>query len=239
MSSFVTFDYTKKLMREHELRYWTIKDSDGRSILGEQKDSEISIQDSIDQLEDAMGEIQGKYINLSLRSKSRAERGAGGDLKSGIFDLKVQLNQSGGINGVATATDRRLEDLMQTINDLKLQMIEDKHEREKQELKNKIKELEEGNPMLDQVINGLGRLFTNQNQPAPEVQAPVQEKEVPVRKLAGVQPDKNGDGPRIKSALIRLGKIDSNLIDTLESLASFAEKNPDQFLGYIGMLKNM
>lgn len=238
MSSFVTFDYTKKLMRDHELRYWTIKDSDGRSTLGEQKDSEISIQDSIDLLEDAMGEIQGKYINLSLRSKSRTERGSGGDLRSGIFDLKVQLNQSGGINGTANATDRRLEDLMQTINDLKLQMIEDKHEREKQELKNKIKELEEGNPMLDQVINGLGRLFTNQTQNnAEQPSQQPQEREVPVRKLAGVESTESTD--RLKTALRRLGKIDSNLVETLESLATFAEKNPDQFMGYIQMLKSM
>jgi hypothetical protein len=234
MSSFQSQEYAINLMRLHDCRFWIIKDSDGRSVLGEQKDEESTLEQSIEALESALMEINGKYVNLHLRSKSRAQRGAGGDIKSGNFDLKVNLsgNQINGVNQGNSNNDLALKSLMQEIQSLKVQMIEQKHQQELGVLKQEISELKNGNPLLDQVIQGLAGVFVkgeNNNQAA---QIPALSQSPA---LSGTEP-KKGTG-RIQAAIKRLAVVDPNFIESLEKLVSFAENNPDQYHAYLSMLK--
>jgi len=239
MSSFVSLDYAKRLMRDHEVKYWKIKDSDNRSVLGEFKDPESTLEQSIDMLENSIIEIQGKWINLELRSKSAKERGAGGDIRTNNYDLKVLLDSKGGINGPGAqqnSNDGLIKTLMAEIQNMRVDMLRQQHSFETASLKAELAELKEGNPMMDQVIAGLAKVFVPGAQaPGNEIPlqpaSPVQQ----VQHLAGVEEGKN----RIQSALRTLASIDSNLKETLEALARFAKKNPDQYHSYVQMLKNL
>ena len=232
--SFVSFDYAKNLMRTHQVRFWKLKDSDNRSVLGEQRNEDLDVEQSIHQLEQAFSEIEGKYVILELRGRSPKERGSGGDTKTTSFELRVSIQNLSG-QGVGIAGNgymsSDIQRLTERINQLETDKIRIEHKFEIDSLKKEISELKEGNPALDAIIAGLGNLI--QPKMAPNGAAP--EPAQPVRALAGVDQKKPG---KIQAALKRLAAIDSQLIETLECLAAFAESNPDQYTAYVQMLKS-
>ena len=225
MSTLVTQDYAFRLMREHDCRFWKLKDSDGKSVLGEQKSDEVGIEESVRKLEDTLAELNGRFVNLEARSRSSKDRGAGGDLKSGIFDLRVKLDGNG-IGSTATASPSINPALYDRIAGLEKQLLEVEYKHKMSDLQRQIDELKEGNPMLDQLVPVLSGLFAQGNPGGTAAaQAPA---------LAG--PEKKQG--RVKELLVRLSKVDPNVLETLECLVKFAEANPSQYLGYVNMLKS-
>lgn len=226
MSTLVSTDYAVRLMREHELKYWKLRDADGKSVIGEQKSEDVDLDASIRRLEDTLNELTGRYVLLELRSRSAKERGSGGDLKSGIFDLRVKLEGVSGIGNTSASGQNFNTSLFDRISALEKQLIEERYQNKMERLQDQINELKDGNPMLTQVIGTLGNMFSNQG------------KTVEAAPVAPVLGSTDKKPNRLKAAIIRLAKIDNDPVGTLEALAAFAEKNPDQYNGYLSMLKS-
>lgn len=226
MSTLVTTEYAIRLMREHELKYWKLRDADGKSVIGEQKSEDVSLDSSINRLEDTLNELSGRYVLLELRNRSAKERGSGGDLKSGIFDLRVKLEGVSGIGSTAANSPAMPTQLFDRIASLEKQLIEERYQNKMERLQDQINELKEGNPMLSQVIGTLSNVFAGQMRP---------NEAAPTAPALG-NPEKKPN--RIQSAITRLAKVDRDPIGTLEALATFAERNPDQYNSYLTMLKS-
>ncbi len=240
MSTFVSQEFVVKQLRAHQIKFWKMVDSDGKSVIAEQKDEERTVEQSVNMLEETLMDLRGKYVLLKARAKGGSKIAAGGDNTTGIFDWKILLDEKA--QGVGAVKEPGSSDvtkhltLMDQIQNLRLEMQQKEHQHQMERLQDRIKEMEsemkESNPMMDSLIAGLTKVFAGGSLSAPVASVPT----TPVPQLAGTEPS---NGARIKNAIIRISKIDPDVPETLEALASFAEKNPEQFLGYIKMLKSM
>lgn len=228
----VTAEFVVKQMEQYDCSYFTIKDSDRTSIIDEQQDSDVSTKQAIAQLQETLASINGNFVFVEISKKNRRQKANGGDVRAGHYSYRVNLNSNtksinGGVNMADNAAYRAL---MEQNNALRLQIVEMKKDQEMDELRREIAEIKEGgrNPMLEQlmpaVIGYLGNSGTGAVAPG----------------IAGTETEQEpSSNERLKAAFAKLKKVDPTYIDTICMLADFAEKKPEQYKGFLPMLKNM
>lgn len=220
------FIFTK--MHSNRLSYYKVLDSDGKTILDQQDDDEVSVDEAVNLLRDTLENISG-LITVVLSEKSTRAKAAGGKIGDIRYTIKITDSDIKGIAGheevrndtLRSAIAAQYEAQMETLrekhkNEIALMKLQADHDRKFSELNEKIKELKEGD-MTEKVLPYLAGIFGNV---------------VPGAPINGIpqEPHLNGPGDdfkmRLTSAINRIIKVDSNFVDNLEKLADLAESKP-------------
>lgn len=223
--AYVNPEYVTKLMQEKDLKFFVVLDSDGKSILADQQNSDITLDKAVSMLKEVFDEITGPYVIVKLRDKSRKQTSAGGDIKTGNYDFKVKLGEAA-ISG-PNAPNATITGLLNRINALETALVRQEKDFQLKELQRQFDEFKENqkSPYLEQLMPLLASCLTG-SKPAP-IASPG---------IAGVEDDPK---EKIKEAIKRLAKVDKNIADTLTALADFAERKPEMYMQYIPLLKTM
>lgn len=220
------FIFTK--MHSNKLSYYKVLDSDGKTILDQQDDDEVSVDEAVNLLRDTLENITG-LITVVLSEKSTRAKAAGGKIGDIRYTIKITDTDSKGINGheevrndtlrsaIAAQYEAKMETLIEKHkNEIALMKIQADHDRKFNELNEKLKELKEGD-MTEKVLPYLAGIFGNV---------------VPGAPINGIPQEPHLNGPadenkvRLMNAINRLIKVDKNFIGNLEKLADLAESSP-------------
>jgi hypothetical protein len=248
--NFVTFDFIKKVAAKHNLKVWKIVDSSGEPI-DKQESESIEPAESMEQLYEVYAGVVGEYVGVQLSPRKLK---LGGDQISNVFKYKLKcLKQNDEPDytaapgrkagaGLAGLSDNITSQLIalnvalaetkaaQKINELERQLAEAKAEKKNGKGKMLERYLEQmllsasapkvrtaPAPVADNHTENIASNF-DQNSPA----AP-----------AGQNGVKN-----LAASLQKLKSVDSDFINSIESLAKFAEREPEQYRNYLVMLQN-
>lgn len=217
-------------MKAEQLRFYSVLDSDGKSVIDEVDDEDIDSSESQDRLSDLLYSLEG-LVYVTLRGSSKKKRAQGGDVAAKTYRYSIRLGnavtsqQSGSNSGIAGFGE--IFKLMNEKHAMEMAAL-----RKEMELREEMKELrrmiEEGNnqgiekylPLLQNIFNSP----TNMSTPR-------------TIGIAGNDQDAVEDKKAILSdAISRLYKVDPELHNTLAKLAAFAEQNPTKFKMYLQML---
>lgn len=197
---------------------------EGSNVIAENQSCD-SVEQCIEELTEVFESLDESSVIVKLSNKKKSDRSKGGrDHK--YREYKVGLRSSDSL-GSGAGSLSMLERIFQLQLELKLR---DK-DKEKEDLERRIKELEEGgnNPMLEKGINLIAGFLSSQG------------KTVVAGHNDGPLPGAGVATPaeRVKAAISRLAKIDPQCVDTLELLADFAEKKPEDYRRFIPIVKGM
>lgn len=222
----VTKDYVTRTMKDKGLKHFTVKDSDGKSVIGDNHDEDTTVEKSAAMLEELLEEVSGTYVYVNLSEKTKRQKGAGGNMM-GDYNFKVKLH---GDTTSISGHNPNSSNYYKQLADLQIQLAEIKKDHEIERLKMEFEEFkkEKSNPMMDAALGHLINIMSGSHQTQQAVTA-----------SPGIHGTGDDAQSRMKSALKRLSKVDKNLAETLVSLANFAEKNPKAYHNYLPMLKNM
>jgi hypothetical protein len=199
--------------KAEQLKFFTVVDADGKTILDEQNDEEISQEEATDLLQAALDSYEGT-VKVILRPVNKRARANGG---------------IGNADGGASA-------LMRELYEQKMEMFQMnfKHREEMRELAEKQTNLTD--KILEQVLPHIGSILplltkpANMFTPTPGIAG---HNDAPVT-AEQVQP--NDTIQRLNAAVKRLYAVDKELATHLEQLADFAEKKPEKFKSVIGQI---
>lgn len=221
-------EYLFELIEKNQAQYFTIKE--GNNIIDDCSYTPVSVDEVKERVDSAISNCMGVLI-IELRPKSKAELGKGGSTRGTVTLRFNTLAQNA--NRVAVPSEGHsssgLLAMQKQIEDLKIEALKREFDfkLKEMELNRKIEESKGNNPMIEQGLGFLQTYLAGQNQTAPPVRVGV----------AGVEdiPTKE----RVQSALRRLKTADSTWVETLETIAYFAESNPEQYTSNINLLKQM
>lgn len=233
--NFVNKDYIAELMQGENLYLFTLCGVDGKSILCEQDDEATKVGEAIQKLDHCLESLEpNQVVYLTLRRTSKKDKGLGGSTR-GNYQFKIRTGTAKAISGHTPQIDTSLVNseilrLMQEKKELELKMAELKAEQKHAELERKIEEIK-NESVLDkyapQIMGVLQSMFAKQTS-APVAVAGLEQEETQTETTPK---------QRITAAINRLLKVDKNLVETLELLATFAEQQPQSYLGFLPMLK--
>jgi hypothetical protein len=221
-----------KFCIEKEMCFFSVYESNGRTLMYDYQDEGGTSQDCHDQLEEFLDSVEEGYVCIKLSKRSKKDKSKGGDpeeKKNYEFRVRVGPEKSKSSSGI----DSTVLELIKQNHELMLKIQLKDNEREREKLVDQIKELKENkgdhwSQYAPQVIGLLEKgLFGTGNQTVPVQGTPINGPDGPTRKEV------------IMESLNRLGKVDPDLAGTLKSLADFAEKSPDKYKMYLPMLKGM
>lgn len=229
-------------MHSNKLAYYKVLDSDGKTILDQQDDDEVSVDEAANLLRDTLENISG-LITVVLSEKSQRAKAAGGKIGDIRYTIKITDTDAKGLSGheevrndtlraaIAAQYEAKMETLIEKHkNEIALMKIQAEHDRKFNELNEKLKELKEGD-MTEKVLPYLAGIFGNVVPGAPAINGIPQE------------PHLNGPADenkvRLMNAINRLIKLDRNFIDNLEKLADLAEKSPMTYSLAISKLNSL
>lgn len=212
-------------------KFFSIVDADGKTVLDEQNDEELTHEEATDQLQAALDSYEGtvKVILRPINKKTRAN----GGIAQANYVYTIRLGSSA--KGIGNTSDS--SSLMRELYDQKLQLMElnFKHREEMRELQEKQSNLTD--KILEQVLPHIGSILPLLSKtpipmltPTPGIaghdDAPVTTEQV----------KPNETIQRLNAAVKRLYAVDKELATHLEQLADFAEKKPDKFKSVIGQI---
>jgi len=225
--------YVLDMMKEKELRYFTIKDSDNKSLISDQKDPDCTLEKAIAKFEEAIENIDGPFVYVKLASKSGKEKEAGGNVTSGTYEFRVKLDSENvkGIEGINN--NAAVVKLMSDVSRLETKLVEQQKEFELKQLRKEFEDFKKDqkntNPYMDMAIAQLANVFSKgQNKVA--ISSPG---------IAGIDNNEPDQLTKAKAAITKLRKIDENFGDHLLLLSEFAEKKTDTYKAFIPTVKNM
>lgn len=211
-------------------KFFSIVDADGKTLLDEQNDEELTHEEATDQLQAALDSYEGtvKVILRPINKKTRAN----GGIAQANYVYTIRL---GSVKGIGNTSDS--SSLMRELYDQKMQLMElnFKHREEMRELQEKQSNLTD--KILEQVLPHIGSILPLLSKtPIPMV--------TPTPGIAGhddapvtaEQVKPNETIQRLNAAVKRLYAVDKELATHLEQLADFAEKKPDKFKSIIGQI---
>lgn len=191
-------------------------------LYGENQDA-VSTTTACTMLAEILNGIKGRSVLVELRPKARKATGAGGDMRTGFFDLIVDISDSlpanergaggyggPGLNGIEEILKRE-----QQINELKIAAIRAEQEQTKASPFIRIAEKFAEN---DKLINMIGDKLLNALMPKPQ-------KPTIKAALAG------NEREEINNTLERLKGLDPEYVVTLKNLADYLEQNPGMLDG--------
>jgi hypothetical protein len=115
----LTQEGIKKLQEQQKAVYWKIRDISRRFEINRQ-DQDISLEDSVDILQDFLGQLKGELILVTLYTTVPGKRVKGQEYDSGL-DVKFKPNDAGtsinpgNISGIGLKEYLELKDQMQKI----------------------------------------------------------------------------------------------------------------------------
>jgi len=215
MSATVKPDYVYNLILKHKTIYWTVKTTDKGLQFAEQQEV-ISPAESASMLREALDAISARVVLVELRPKARKVMGTGeargGDIKTGFFNLMVDLSanlpaneRSPGMYG-----SNQLDEILkreQTITNLKIEALEKEHAANQEKsspLMKLIEKFTENEQLIGAVADKLISAFTLP----------------PARAAVGTAPK------QIDSTLTRLKALDADYENTLFYMVEYMEQNP-------------
>lgn len=226
----VNKQYVFDLMEKEQLPYFTIRDNAGspRHIL--QNESEANIAEAVSMMQECFDVLEDNYCHVTLSDRNRVQKGKGGENIN--YQFKVNLMAGNKAAAIASVRTTNTSDIkyIQEIDALKREIEIMKFNARLEKMQDEMKAMKEGSMVEKllsnpQIIQGIGGMFG--------IKTPVA--------LAGSE-----DGPvdgapvekenKIRSALTKLMKIDSDLPETLSKLADYAETNPAQYFTFKKML---
>lgn len=238
--AFVSKKRCLDVMQENSFKYYKVLDTD-KSCIAEQQDPELSEKAAYTKLEEVLEEIEGTWVHVQFRHKTSKEIGAGGSIKSGVIDLKVKLSDQrkegdihvGALNQSVMQLMRENAELKTQLNDIRRQHEIDLLKKEFADWKKEEKDKNKTSPIIEQGIGILADYFRN----AGKAQAPVTQQAAPAQMPINGPDEVSGKKQKVQDAIKRLSAIDPNLPDTLQMLATYAEKNPASYSSMLPMLK--
>lgn len=221
--AYINPTYLYKLQNEHQAVFWKVYDSVARVPINEQTE-DISLEDSQDKLKSTIENCSGDYVNVKLY-QNKPKRKTAGDTVISEIHVKVKLGNSitdnsrqvsnAGLNGIS------LNDYISKIDEVrkleleKLKMeIEHSQDKEQSKLEKILNKLLDNDSFVLGLTGVLKAIVTKGQ--AQTVSKPPQQ---------ALKPSTGNDD--INQAVERLSKIDPDIVNTLNNLAAFAEKNPD------------
>jgi hypothetical protein len=214
-------------IKANDAQYWKLL-SGGKLITKQGQD--IGLDTSIAILEDALNNASGGIVEVVASDKPDGEKARGGKVVN--YTYKIDLRNGApvavdsGIGGLGESSSEVWE-LKQRIRDMEWQQKLDAAIEKASSPLNGIRE----HPAFMPAVMGLLNKFMGPKQAIP-VQGPA---------VNGTAQETHEieQGEKLAAALHRLAAVDPNLPETMEMLADYAEKNPEQYKSFIPMLKNM
>jgi len=231
--------------------YFKITESDGKGLLGE-NDEDIPVPEAMVLLEDSLRQLEGTVrvvLTEEFKQKSDGQR-TGSGKASHSFLLRLG-NETKSVNGSdPSPMNNTIMGLMQQNYSLQLDAIKKEFETNAklEELKRSLKNdaapdsgltvlLDTLRPYIPAIMQKLSMA------PTPGYTslavAGVNDQEIDtIQKndnMNSITPDLE---IRLNNALAQLIKVDKNTVETIESLATFATQQPEQYLAFIPILKS-
>lgn len=224
-------DWLIRKMLAEKLPYYQVLDSDGKTVIDENDDKEVDVNEAAKRLIDLFDQITGP-ITVKLSEKTKKEKGAGGSSRNLSYTLKIDSKKNNSdVNGIGAVN-----------NSANIAEIEARLEAKYEEkLAAKMKEIE--------LLRRIEKLEEEKNAPDDlEKYAPV------IQAIAGMfgngggiplngSPNINGPGEvnpvfsRINAAVKILYSNDKNFVENLEKLADIAKNRPFIYSMAISKLK--
>ena len=237
-NNLVQIDHVAVQIKKHGAIYWTIQNANGDYL--DRQDKEVTIDDSVAQFYVSAKAIKGDFFKVRICAKKITEL-IGNNLKVQSFSYNVVCMErilpdyqylNPGMNYNRDADNNR-------ILDLQLQLIEERHKRQLEDLERSFQDKIKKDPGKEKrtalIEKMLEHLFLNEmnkpgsvaiaNHPAP---------------IAGSGVDEMHE--RLKLALQQLQKATggkAELIDTLEKLVQIHKDNPTAFITYVKMIRGI
>lgn len=215
-------------MRDKDLGYYEVLDDDKKTLLDDHDSGHV--QKAIDQLENFLRDIKGKYI--FVKCYATKDEGKGGS-RSQKYWYKIELNPTA---ETTTGSNQSVLGIgaLQTYANEKAQLLGEieklKYEKELQSIRTDFdKKLEDSQDKTMQLLTAFAPMISGMfgNKLPTPVQGTV---------INGTEVDQK---EKLKNALAKLRAVDADYIETLTQLAAFAEKNPEQYHSFKPMLKTI
>lgn len=214
----------EKVQKEN-LPFYQILDNDGKTIIDENNDPDVSAHEAVKKMQDIFDNITGTVI-IKLCSRSKEDKAKGGPARNITLTTKIpDTSNNSNIQGIGSVSPN-IAEIEARLEEKYNQKLE-AYKRE-QDLLRRIEKLEaeknEGSD-VDKYLPLIAGIFGNQ-MPVP---------------LAGNDPNINGPGnevhERINNAIKILYKNDKNFVSNLEKLAQISQNNPLVYAVAIEKLK--
>jgi len=242
--NFVTFDFIKKVAAKHQLKVWKIVDSTGEPI-DKQESESIDVAESMEQLQEVYSGVVGEYVGVQLSPRKLK---LGGDQISNVFKYKLkclQQNEQTDYTAPARKGGAVLSGLSDNITSqliaLNVALAETKAAQKINELERQLAEAkaEKKNGKGKMLERYLEQMLLSASAPkAQTAPAPIAETHQEQITPAPAAPAGQNGVKNLAASLGKLKAVDSNFVASLESLAKFAEQNPDQYKLYLEHLKS-
>jgi hypothetical protein len=205
-------DYVSEVMRQHETNIWRLYDATGR-ILINKNDKDISIEDSIELLQECIEKSVGDYVTVKLYTKIPSRKVEGETAEQGLH-IKVRLpanrdnTNQGFLNGQPNWKD--LIQLNDQKNKLELEKFKLEMETEKPNAWEKIaNKLLENDALIIAITGFLSKVSSS-----------------PAAATVIAAPKTNIDDNSIQESIQKLSEIDADYQKTLSDMAEYLTKNP-------------
>jgi hypothetical protein len=247
----ITKERIFEIISENELPYWELKDSDKGFTVQRQSQTD-NIEDSIDKLNTVLNDIKSTKVFIRISNfpfPIRAGRVVGRETQSYFIKLEQTKNKEMSDN-VGTGALAYIVPLMKEIGELKAGLVRAEMESIKSEFQKQIDDLkrqknkEEVNGLMSAKEEMLMGLYDTLLPYVPLVASKL--GLIPNTQPVHINHVETDTAPeteatiksRIAKACNRLLKIDDDLVNTLELLATYAEQNPDGYKSFIPILKS-
>jgi len=248
--NFVTFDFIKKVAAKHNLKVWKIVDSSGEPI-DKQESESIEPAESMEQLYEVYSGVVGEYVGVQLSPRKLK---LGGDQISNVFKYKLKCLKQNDEPDYTAAPGRKAGAGLAGLSDnitsqliaLNVALAETKAAQKINELERQLAEAkaEKKNGKGKMLERYLEQMLLSASAPkAQTVPAPIAEKHTEniaanFEQNSGAAPAGQNGVKNLAASLQKLKSVDSDFVTSLESLAKFAEQNPDQYRLYLEHLKS-
>jgi hypothetical protein len=211
--------YITDKMQSDKLQFYQILDNDGKTIIDENDDKEIGVDEATKRVSDIFERIRGTFI-VKLSNKNKSEKATGGSIRNLTFTTKINENgTTTPVQGIGAINSNTIAEIEAKLEEKYAQKFES-FKRE-QDLLRRIEKLEEEKQepdMLEKYAPYIQGLFGLINQ-APGV---------PLNGSPNINgpAESNPIHSRINAAIKILYANDKNFVNNLEKLADIAQNKP-------------
>lgn len=224
MAITVKKEFVLEAISKENLPFYVI--SDGRNVIAENQEIN-DCETARSQVEEILGMVDDASVIITLSELNKKEVGKGGAKGSKRREFRVMLKSKTN-EGVQGATSREFA-LMETIANLRVEIVMLKNQHALELLTIKHESNKEQSPWMNIAMQGLAGLLNPQKPGIAGHNDPhVEPQEIKMSSEA-----------KVKKALSILNKIDQNLPDTLLRLAEFAERDPNKYNSLLPLLNTL
>jgi len=251
VANYVKIDFVINAAIKGGCRLWRMWDDSGE-LLYKQDSETMAIEESMRTMREVFEGVAGEFVLIQVTPRVLKK---GGDQITNVFKYRVACVDSSPINSERNlkqpANDFYQGKTQNYGNDITAQLIalnvmiaEQKKDAQINALERKLDELKsnKGNNKSQLLEKYLMKIFLEPETKKATLpiagtttQAPA-EPTPQAQPVNGNQDEKRKAAQRLAIALQKLKNVDSNFVSSLEKLATFAEKNPEQFNQYLEML---